>query len=393
MEPQYHIAIDGNEANVINRVGSNVYAFELITALSELLRNDSRFQVTVLLSNKPVKDLPRTRKWWRYQVIGPRQFWTQWALPIHLFLESSKYQVLFTPGHYAPRISSVPYVSSVMDLAFLEFTEQFNKNDLLQLTNWTAYSVKHARKVIAISEYTKQDVIKKYGRKPDDVVVAPPAVNPPQLVPSAKDGAKVAKKFGITDPYIIHIGTFQPRKNVLRLIDAFEQVSRKMASTSLKHQPKKYQLVLVGKIGWLAEPIVKRIKQSPFANQIITTGYVSEEEKLTLLKFAQCSVHVGLYEGFGIPALESLHLGTIPIVSNQTSLPEVVGKAGILVDPYSANDIAKGIEHTLSLKARDRAKLRKVGRAQIQYFNWQKSAQIVLNTLTAIIESQLTKQS
>jgi glycosyltransferase involved in cell wall biosynthesis len=392
MEPQYHIAIDGNEANVTHRVGSNVYAFELINTLSELVRNDRRFQVTVLLSSRPVKDLPRTRKWWRYQVVKPRQFWTQWALPIHLFLEANRYDVLFTPGHYAPRISSVPYASSVMDLAFLEFTDQFNKRDLVQLKSWTGYSVKHAQKVVAISEYTKQDVIKHYGRKASDVIVAPPAVTPPSFTPSAKDGAQVAKKFGITDPYIIHIGTFQPRKNVLRLIEAFEQVCRRIATNSLKHQPKRYQLVLVGKIGWLAEPIMDRIKQSPFASQIITTGYVSEEEKVTLLKFAQCSAHIGLYEGFGIPALESLHMGTIPIVSNQTSLPEVVGEAGILVNPYDSTAIAKGIEYTLSLRARDRAKLRKTGRAQVQRFNWQKSAEAVLQMLLDIIEHSSKKR-
>lgn len=384
MEPQYHFAIDGNEANVSNRVGSNVYAFELINALSELVRNDRRIQVTILLSSKPVKDLPRTRKWWRYHVIKPSKLWTQWALPIHLFLNAKQYNVFFTPGHYAPRISAVPYVSSVMDLAFLTYPEQFKKSDLLQLTNWTAYSVQHAKKVIAISHFTKQDIIKRYKKNETDVVIAPPAVTPPNFIPSAKDGAQVTKKFGIKDPYILHIGTFQPRKNVLRLIEAFEQVSRKLASNSLKHQPKKYQLVLVGKIGWLADPILDRIKRSPFSAQIITTGYVSEEEKITLLRFAQCSTHLGLYEGFGIPALESLHLGTIPVVANQTSLPEVVGEAGILVDPFSVIQIAQGIEQALSLRARDRAKLRKTGRAQLQRFNWQKSAQIVLDTLLTI---------
>jgi glycosyltransferase involved in cell wall biosynthesis len=400
IEPQYHLAIDGNEANVTHRVGSNVYAFELINALSELWRNDRRIQVTVLLSDHPTKDLPRTRKYWRYKVVTPKKFWTQWGLPIHLYLNADVYDVFFTPGHYAPRVSAVPYVSSVMDLAFLAFPDQFKKSDLVQLTNWTAYSVKHAKKVVAISNYTKFDIVKRYGKNENDIVVAPPAVNPPTYIPTSKDGAQVTKKFGITDPYIIHIGTIQPRKNIERLIEAFESVSRHLASSSLtthskqsSRYPKRYQLVLVGKVGWLAKPIMDRIKNSPFANQIVVTGFVTDEEKQALLTFAQCSAHLGLYEGFGIPALESLHAGTIPLVSSETSLPEVVGSAGILVNPYETTQITKALEFTLALKAREKAKLRKAARNQLHTFSWHQSAQVVADSLLTIAQQRSKKSN
>jgi glycosyltransferase involved in cell wall biosynthesis len=383
MPKTLRIAIDGNEANIPNRVGSNVYAFELITAFNELIKSQRDVEVTVLLSAKPIKDLPNERKYWNYKVITPRKFWTQWALPIHLFLNQDTYDVLYTPGHYAPRISSVPYISSVMDLAFLSFPEQFKKNDLLQLKNWTKYSVTNAQKVIAISEYTKKDVTKFYNKKAGDVVLIPPAVHPPTFKPGNKDGKKVSKKFGITDPYIVHVGTIQPRKNITRLIEAYEKVMRKMAASRSK-KARQYQLVLVGKIGWLADPIMKRIANSPFSKNIIITGFVTEKEKFTLLKFAQCSAHLGLYEGFGIPPLETLHMGTIPIVSNTTSLPEVVGKAGITTDPYNISSIATALESVLTLSARERAKLRKLGREQIKQFSWENSAEELLKTIEAV---------
>ena len=380
MKQKLHIAIDGNEANVENRVGSNVYAFELLTAFAELIKDERTIEVTVLLSSEAIKDLPRQRKRWNYLTITPQKLWTQWALPIHLFLHKDRYDILFTPGHYAPRVSSIPYISSVMDVAFLSFPEQFKKRDLLQLKNWTSYSAKNAKKVVAISNHTKQDVLTHYGRKSEDVVIIPPAVSSPNFSPTNKQGSEVSKKFGITDPYIIHIGTIQPRKNILRLIEAYEKTIRKMAASKSKFA-RKYQLVLVGKVGWLADPIMNRIQKSPFAKDIIITGFVTQEEKFTLLKFAQCSVHVGLYEGFGIPPLESLHMGSIPIVSNTTSLPEVIGDAGITADPYNVDDIASALETILTLSAKEKAKLRRLGRDQIKQFSWAKSAQVLLETI------------
>jgi hypothetical protein len=171
------IAIDGNEANIKNRVGSNVYAFEVLWALERMTRTRADIEITILVSTKPIQDLPQTRAGWNYQVIQPQPLWTQFALPIHLFVHRSRYDVFFTPGHYAPRLSSLPYVSSVMDVAYLKFPEQFQDKDVIQLKDWTGYSVRHAHKVVAISQSTKADVVKYYKRKPQDVVVAYPSIS------------------------------------------------------------------------------------------------------------------------------------------------------------------------------------------------------------------------
>ncbi|MEN8253749.1 MAG: hypothetical protein ABFQ62_05250 [Patescibacteria group bacterium] len=159
-----HIVIDGNEANIKTRVGSNVYAFELIFALEKLTKKRNDIEITVLLSEKKISDLPNKRKNWNYQIVKPKKFWTQWALPIHLYKNQKNYDVFFTPGHYAPRISPIPYVSSIMDLAFLKYPKQFKKSDLLQLKNWSKYSAKNAKKIITISQFSKEEIVKFYKR-------------------------------------------------------------------------------------------------------------------------------------------------------------------------------------------------------------------------------------
>lgn len=386
-----HIAIDGNEANVEQRVGSNVYAFEILTALHRLLKRNYAVSVTVLLRNEPIADLPRSRKRWQYKVVSPAPLWTQWGLPLHLYLNSKRYSVFFTPGHYAPRMCPIPYVSSVMDLAFIHFPDQFKPRDYLQLKNWTEYSIKNAAAVIAISEYTKSDVIKIYGTPEDTVVVAYPAVDPPRAVLSASKAAPILKELGIEHPYLLHVGTLQPRKNIIRLIEAFEQIKRKSESSteskSKKSIPNDLLLVLAGKIGWLSQPILDRIKTSPYADSIILTGFIDSQQKHALIKFCETLFQIGLYEGFGIPALEALHLGTIPIVSRTTSLPEVVGEAGLSVDPTSTTQIVSATTKLLTITAKQKARLRRFARKQVNTFDWDESASHILSTLI-----QVTKQ-
>lgn len=391
-----HIAIDGNEANVANRVGSNVYAFELITALEKLTHDDPSVAVTILLAQEPGEDLPKARKGWRYYVFGPRKFWTQWALPVHLFQKRNIYDLFFTPGHYAPRLCPIPYMSSVMDTAYLEYPKQFTTRDRVQLTNWTRYSVKNAVKVLAISEYTKESVVSHYHKNPADVVVAYPAIRPIQESLSEKQEELFFAEHKIIDRYILFVGTMQPRKNIDRLIEAYENLLPRMITqeklSSVQNKKKKPkgvpQLVLAGKVGWMAEPIVNKIKKSPFTKNIIMTGFITDAEKKTLIGNAECLVLIGLHEGFGIPPLEAMKYGTIPLVANTTSLPEVVGKAGITVDPTHLPEITDHLWQILHLKAKERAMYLREGREQANSFSWEKSAQIVLDALLEISEKK-----
>jgi glycosyltransferase involved in cell wall biosynthesis len=391
-----HIAIDGNEANVLSRVGSNVYAHEILTALEAKTKNDPTIAVTVLLAAPPIDTLPPDRKGWRYQVVGPKKFWTQWALPLHLFAKRKIYDVFFTPGHYAPRLSPIPYVSSVMDTAYLDYPEQFTPKDRVQLTNWTRYSVKNAKKIVVISEYTKQSVIRHYKKSPQDIVVAYPALHPLNTALPEPERKEFFERFAITEPYFLFVGTLQPRKNVHRLIDAYEILRDRLIAEKakpeeiFKRKKQKEQLppklVLAGKVGWMAEPILERIKKSKYASDIITTGFISDAEKKALYAKSTTLVLIGLHEGFGIPPLEAMHYGTIPLVANTTSLPEVVKDAGLTVDPMDVAGIADALWKILNFKAKERAMYLRTGREQAKTFSWNTTAETVLNTLTTLVD-------
>ncbi len=381
------IAIDGNEANVSNRVGSNVYAYQLISALAQLTRHRPDIEVTVLLADTPQSDLPQPGPNWQYEVVGPHPLWTQLALPWHLFTHAPRYDVLFTPGHYAPRLSVVPYVSSVMDLAFLEFPTQFKRRDYIQLKHWTAYSVRHAQRVVAISQATKKDVVKQYRRRAKEVVVAYPATTSQVAkVPLTRSKA-ILKAMGITGPYLLYVGTLQPRKNLERLVAAFEKLATRLDHEVGRSSQPQLQLVIAGKVGWLADGILARINESPYRSRIVLPGFIDDQAKAALYQTATASVLVGLYEGFGMPPLEAMQFGTVPVVSNTTSLPEVVGQAGILVDPLDINDIARGLYQAVTLRASERLRLQRLARQQLRKFDWSSSAAVVLQTLEEVATS------
>ncbi len=365
------IGIDASEANVIHRVGSNVYAYEVLLELEKLAHDDD---ITVFLSSNPVSDLPKERKGWRYRVIGPKKMWTQWRLPLELLrysLTGKKLDVFYSLGHYAPRFSPFKTVVTIMDLAFIEFPSFFLKRDTVKLTNWTKYSVKQASHVIAISENTKRDIVKEYKKKASEITVAYPGFVKKKVSISSQS---ILRELKIKSPYIVYVGTIQPRKNLVRAIKAFELVHK-----SAKHGD--LHFVIAGKTGWLEDEFTKTLQHSSARSHIHVVGFVTDEQKYALYTHAKASLLVGLYEGFGIPPLESLTCGTLPIVSDNSSLPEVVGKAGVLVNPYDVNDIARAIIEVVEYTQEEKKAYLQYIKEQIMRFSWKKTGHTVLEVL------------
>lgn len=367
-----NIAIDGYEANVPQRLGSSQVAFELINNLAKI---DKSNDYTVLLPDAPLSDLPALREGWNYKILKPKKFWTKLVLPWALYTASPKPDVVFSPTHYIPRFSPSKRVVTVFDLAFLRFPQAFTKKDLWQLKTGTAYSIKNADHIITISQSTKKDIVEAHGVETKKITVAYPGFNPEIFYPiTERDQVdKVLSKYDITGDYIIYIGTVQPRKNLTRLMEAVAKIE------GLK-------LVIVGKTsgpgrqGWMFVETLQKPRELGVESRVIFTGYVPQQDLPYLLAGAYCYVLPSLWEGFGIPVVEAMACGTPVIVSNVSSLPEVAGNAGLLVDPYCVDQIEQAIRAIISDK-KLRAKKSKEAVIQAKKFSWEKMAKTVIRVL------------
>jgi glycosyltransferase involved in cell wall biosynthesis len=228
--------------------------------------------------------------------------------------------------------------------------------------------------VFTISQSSKNDIIKYYHKRPADVVVTYLGIKNDSrfkiqdLRVSMKD---LVKKFNLPKKYVLFVGTIQPRKNISRLIDAFAAVVK-------KH--KDVDLVIVGKKGWLYEPILAEPAKMGIENRVHFLDFVSDEELHALYEGAICYCLPSLYEGFGLPVLEAMQHGCPVITSNISSLPEAGGDACLYVDPESPSDIAKKIVELIEKPAL-RKKLIEKGYKHIKKFSWKKTAKETLQVL------------
>ncbi len=371
------IWIDGYEANVPQRLGSGQVAFELLRNLEKI---DKVNDYTVVLPTAPSPSLPKERENWRYRVLKPNKLWTRIALPLALFVAKQKPDIIFSPTHYIPRFSpkSVKRIVTIFDLAYLYFPEFFKKSDLYKLSHWTKYSIEHANHVIADSKSAKSDAIKHYKVSSRDITVAYPGYNADYFkkVENKEKVNQFKTKYGIEGDYIIYVSTLQPRKNHIRLIQAMQNIDN-------------LKLVIVGKTkgagrsGWMFEEILEAPKKFGVEQKVIFTGFVPDEELLYLLNGAKAFVCPSLYEGFGITVVDAMATGLPVIVSNNSSLPEVAGKAGLYIDPRKVDHIEQAIR-TLMTDPKLQSKMSHESLKQAKKFSWEKMAGQVLKVFEMV---------
>lgn len=360
------IGIDGNEANIENRVGVGQYAYNLLLSLYKL---DSENKYIIYLKNPPLKDLPIPKQNWQYRVFGPQKLWTKFALPLHLFTQKEKLDLFFSLSHYSPSFSPFPTVPTIHDLGYLQYQDQFTKKDLYQLINWTKQSIKKASHIITVSNFSKKEIEKIYRINSEKISIAFNGVGEiPQI--SKIDSEKVLSKFKITQPYFLYLGTLKPNKNIPFLIKSFSFYLR----SNIDNQRSK--LVIAGKKGWLFQEIFETVKKEGIENNVIFTDYINEFEKWTLYKNAIALIIPSLYEGFGIPALEAMKSGTPVIASNIDSLKEVIENSGLLIDPLNNQDLTDKMVEISDLKIREKYSVS--GLKQAQKFTWDNTAKSVL---------------
>lgn len=370
------IGIDGNEANVDQKVGVSVYTTNLLSYWQKKANQNLRFKI--FLKKRPLNNLPKTNEYFFYEVVSGERLWSQIFLPARLNLKRD-IDVFFTPAHYAPRLCPVPMVVTIHDLSYFYYPEEFLKKDLYKLENWTKYSVQKASKIIAVSQNTKKDLSKFY-RVPDNKIRV--IYNGYEKISRNSDlrikNYELNKnlKFRINNSnYILYVGTLQPRKNVAMLIRAFNKF---LQSNS------KFKLVIVGRKGWLYKNIFELVRKLKIEKDVIFTDYIPDAELVELYRNAFCFVLPSLYEGFGITILEAMNYGCPVLSSNVSSLPEIGGNACLYFNPKNEKELLKKLNE---IKNDDslREQLKKKGKDQIKKFSWQKCADETLEVIRSAI--------
>lgn len=374
------IGFDGNEANTTRRVGIGAYAYAIYTHMERFLSGDESFRV--YMKNAPLPDLPKPSSRLAYEIVGPKRLWTQIGLPFRLFRERKKPDIFFTPSHYAPRFSPVPVAIAVMDVSFLHFPETFAKKDLIQLTSWTAYSIKKASVIFTISDASRNDILEKYHVDSRKVVVTYPGIRTiSTLRPDVYSKNMTKTELGINGEYFLFVGTLQPRKNITRLIEAFSRLKKE------KKIEDDVKLVIVGKRGWMYEEIIDAPRKYSVVSSVVFLEFVKDEDLPLLYKHAIAFVLPSLYEGFGLPVLEAMKFDCPVIISNVSSLPEAGGDAAIYVDPNDVSDIALKMGKVYQDK-KLRTDMIEKGRQQVKKFSWETSAKKTLEVLREVVENK-----
>jgi glycosyltransferase involved in cell wall biosynthesis len=302
-------------------------------------------------------------------------FWTQIRFACEIWKDQP--DVLWMPIQSLPifRRSNLKTAITIHDLAFKYFPQDFKIKDFYKIDSFSDYAIRHADKIIAISESTKKDILKFYPEiKENKIKVIYHGFDQKIFARERNLEAeqKLKNQLGVKMGYILYTGAIQPRKNIGLLIDAFNILRQSGAFQG--------SLVLAGEKAWLSEDTLKKAKNSPFAAQIKLLGKVKFSDLGVLYRGANVFAFPSLYEGFGLPILEAL-ASKIPVIcAKNSSLPEVAGDAALYFENNNAADLAQKIEQILKNTELKKDLIQK-GLIQLQKFSWEKCAKETLEFL------------
>lgn len=264
------------------------------------------------------------------------------------------------------------------DLSFEYYAETFSLKR--KLWHWFINPKKlgkRANKILAVSESTRNDLVNFYGINRQKISVVYSGVAETFRVMNRNDAKllKIKEKYNLPYKFMLYLGTIEPRKNIVGIIRAYNQL-RKLQKGELE----KYKLVVAGERGWKDKKIFAEIQKSPYQNDIIFCGFIEDENKSYVYNLAELFIYPSFFEGFGFPPLEAMASGVPVIASNNSSLPEIVGNAGILIDPDKPDEICSVMKEIL-LNKKFAEKLKEKGIEQAKKFNWAKTAEEVLKLI------------
>jgi glycosyltransferase involved in cell wall biosynthesis len=308
--------------------------------------------------NARVVNLPLTERAWAI-------LWHRLRLPLWVELFSGRLDIFHSPDFALPPVRRAPTLLTVHDLSFMRVPECSPPSLRAYLLRVVPPSVRRADWVLADSDSTRNDVVELLGVDPDRVRVIYPGVDECfQRVQDTQALTDVRQRYRLPERFVLSVGTLQPRKNLTRLIEAYAQ-ARLDAGV---------KLVIAGGTGWMYEGIFRRVEELKLQGRVCFAGYVADVDLPGLYTLADLFVFPSLYEGFGLPPLEAMACGTPVVTSNVSSLPEVVGDAGLMVDPRDVEALANAMAQVLGDPSM-RSAMAQRGLAQARGFTWSRAAE------------------
>lgn len=349
--------------------GNESYATNLIEALAQI---DQTNFYTLYVTRRAAIDRFADR-WPNFTVKRTPPHTPLVRIPLTLSRELRRHPVDVLHVQYtAPPLTPCPLVVTIHDLAFEHLPETFKRRSWMQLRLTVRATARRAARIITVSNYSRDDIVATYGISTERITVTPEAA-PAHFAPvtNGNELKRVRESYGIAKEYILSLCSIQPRKNLVRLIDAYTSLRQSRPAGEFP------QLVLAGKRAWLDRETMRAAERNSGDRDIVFTGYVPDRELPALYSGAICFVYPSYFEGFGLPVVEAMQCGVPVVAGNRTSLPEIVGDAGALVDPFNEAELAAAIARVVD-NPNYRAQLCVKGLKRADSFSWTTTARMTL---------------
>jgi glycosyltransferase involved in cell wall biosynthesis len=371
------IAIDAHSVGT-GLAGNESYITNLIEALAEI---DAVNHYTLYVTKREAVERFGNR-WPHVRAVLTLPHTPLVRIPLTLSTELRRNRVDVLHVQYtAPPLAPCPVVATIHDLSFEHLPQTFKRRSRAQLRLTVRRTARAAAQVLAPSEHTRRDIIETYKLDPARVEVTPlAAARRFAPVEDEREVKRVRAEYKIEGEYILAVGSIQPRKNLTCLLSAYATLRRARPHANL---PK---LVIVGKRAWLYTDTLRAIREYELNDCVVLTGYVAEGDLPALYTGAIAFVYPSYFEGFGLPPLEAMQCGAPVIAGNRTSLPEVVGDAGLLFDPFDVQALSNALARVID-DDNLRAHLRIKGLERAKLFNWRETARLTLQAYERAVMS------
>jgi glycosyltransferase involved in cell wall biosynthesis len=361
-----HIGIDSRDVFAARPRGVGKSLRELIDCF---LRIVPGWKVTLYTDRRGNLDFPLPARIKQIDIRGSRfNAWERIRLPVAAAID--RLDLLHCPSQTAPPVTPCPMILTVHDLIPLRMDDGWSSGEVKRFRKALARSVANAGRIIAVSEFTRRDLLSEFQISEDKVDVIPWGVRAKsyQDIPE-EEWKTLCQTAGLRSPFFVAFGGDSPRKNVTRILEAMALFARTVS--------RDVQLAFVGATPGMQKKIEAMTSQWGISKNVVSLGYLPDEIVASLLSKSEAVVYASLYEGFGLPILEAMAVGAPVITSNVTSMPEIAGDAAILIDPHDAAAIAHAMRECY-LNDGIKGELRSRGFRRREDFTWERTARETL---------------